>query len=187
MLLRPQPQLSKSTLPSSKLNLDHVLFREATTLFRPRLAHQLRIMPSSSSTLAATSQGNVHPARPSSRNTCRPPSSATQRPPSSLSTRPVSSASTRPQSRFSHRPHSRHARSRLIPICQTLVSQITGIHRLRLGDDAKDDDTGGDEFGQLVEYAVKNLESSTINKAAASVDLSVIDRQIHGYVVSPAS
>jgi len=143
---------------------------------------QVRIMPSSSSTLAAKSQGNIHSSRPSSRNTSRPPSSAIQRPSSSLSTRPVSSASTRPQSRFSHRPHSRHARSRLIPICQTLVSQITGIDRFRVGDDAEDD-----EFGELVEYAVKNLESSTINKAAASVDLSVIDRQINGYVAPSAS
>jgi len=141
-------------------------------------------MPSSSFTLTAKSQGNV---QSSSRNTSRPPSSATQRPPSSLSTRPVSSASTRPQSRFSHRPHSRHARSRLIPICQALVSQITGIHGLRVGDDAEDDDTEGDEFRELVEYAVKSLESSTINKAAASVDLSVIDRQMNGYIVSSAS
>jgi gamma-tubulin complex component 5 len=56
-----------------------------------------------------------------------------------------------------------------------------------VGDDAEDDDTEGDEFGEMVEYAVKNLESSTINKAAASVDLSVIDRQMNGYVVSSAS
>jgi len=141
-------------------------------------------MPSSSFTLAAKSQGSI---QSSSRNTSRPPSSATQRPPSSLSTRPVSSASTRPQSRFSNRPHSRHARSRLIPICQTLVSQITGIHALRVGDDAGDNDAEGDEFGELVEYAVKNLESSTINKAAASVDLSVIDRQMSGYIISSVS
>ena len=143
-------------------------------------------MPSSSSTLATKSQGNIQ-SRPSSRNTSRPPSSATQRPPSSLSTRPVSSASTRPQSRFSHRPHSRHVRSRLIPLCQALVSHITGIDGVKVGNDAEDDDTEGDEFGELVEYAVKNLESSTINKAAASVDLSVIDRQMNGYSVFSAS
>jgi gamma-tubulin complex component 5 len=142
------------------------------------------MIPPSNSDLSAKSQWNNNSSRPPSRNTSRPSSSATPRPPSSLSTRPLSSASTRPQSRFSQRPHSRHARSRLVPICQTLVSQITGIHGQRVGDGAENE---GDEFGELVEYAVKNLENSTINKASASVDLSVIDRQISGYVLFSAA
>ncbi|KAF8961118.1 Spc98 family-domain-containing protein [Flammula alnicola] len=139
------------------------------------------MIPSSSSNLSVKSHGSRPPSslsRPASRNTSRPSSSTTPRPASSLSIRPASSASTRPQSRFSQRPHSRHARSRLIPICQTLVSQITGLH-----EEGTEKDVDGEEFRELVEYAVKNLETSTINKAAASVDLSVIDRQINGHAL----
>ncbi|KAF8956723.1 hypothetical protein BDZ97DRAFT_1925265 [Flammula alnicola] len=139
------------------------------------------VIPSNSSNLSVKSQGSRPSSslsRPASRNTSRPSSSTTPRPASSLSIRPASSASTRPQSRFSQRPHSRHARSRLIPICQTLVSQITGLH-----EEGTEKDVDGEEFRELVEYAVKNLETSTINKAAASVDLSVIDRQISGHAL----
>ena len=113
--------------------------------------------------------------RPSSRNTSRPGSSATQRPSSSLSVRPTSRASVRPQSRFSQRTHSRHARSRLIPLCQTLVSQITGLR-----EEGTEKDADGDNFRDAVEHMVKALETSTINKAAVSVDMSVIDNRISG-------
>ena len=113
--------------------------------------------------------------RPSSRNTSRPGSSATQRPSSSLSVRPTSSASVRPQSRFSQRTHSRHARSRLIPLCQTLVSQITGLR-----EEGTEQDADGDNFRDAVEHMVKALETSTINKAAVGVDMSVIDSRISG-------
>ena len=114
-------------------------------------------------------------SRPSSRNTSRPSSSATQRPPSSFSIRPTSSASVRPQSRFSQRPHSRHARSHLIPLCQTLVSQITGLR-----DEGIEQDPDGENFREAVEHTVKALETSTMNKAAAGVDMSVIDSRISG-------
>ncbi|KAJ7506637.1 Spc98 family-domain-containing protein [Mycena galericulata] len=125
------------------------------------------MLPSSSSSLSAYS----HSQRPTSALSQRPPSSASQRPPSSLSSRPLSSASTRPISRISQRPHSRHARSRLLPFCQTLVTQVTGL--------AAVDDDG--TFQTALEYAVKRLESTTMTKAATGVDMGVIDRQVHGH------
>ncbi|KAJ7766862.1 Spc98 family-domain-containing protein [Mycena metata] len=128
------------------------------------------MLPSSSSGLSAYS----NQSRPTSALSHRPPrplSSASQRPHSSLSTRPLSSASTRPISRISQRPYSRHARSRLLPFCQTLVSQVTGLSE---GDDEA-------TFQTVVEYAVKNLESTTMTKAATGVDMGVIDRQVHGH------
>ena len=103
-----------------------------------------------------------------------------QRSVSSLSVRPTSSASTRPQSRFSQRPHSRQARSRLVPVCQTLVTLITGLRR-----DDTENDPEADVFREKVEYAVKNLETTTVVKAAASADISAIDRQIRGWVGLP--
>lgn len=115
-------------------------------------------------------------SRPSSRATSYTP---VGRPSSSISIRPASSASTnRPQSRFSQRPHSKQARSRLIPICQVLVRQTTGLKT-----DGSENDPNGDVFRDKVDYAVKNLETTTMVKVAASVDMSVIDRQIGGYVV----
>ncbi|KAF8204631.1 Spc98 family-domain-containing protein [Pholiota molesta] len=42
----------------------------------------------------------------------------------------------------------------------------------------KEKDAEGEAFQELVEYAVKSLETSTINKATAGVDMSAIDRQI---------
>ncbi|KAJ6532287.1 Spc98 family-domain-containing protein [Mycena vulgaris] len=133
------------------------------------------MLPSSSSGLSAHSNLSQRPTsalshRPPSSASHRPLSSASQRPPSSLSSRPLSSASARPISRISQRPHSRHARSRLLPLCQTLVSHLTGMNE---GDDVA--------FQTAVEYAVKNLESTTITKAATGVDMGVIDRQVHGH------
>ena len=139
------------------------------------------MMPSKSSNLTAkSSQGTSRPSsslslRPPSQNTSRPVSRTTQRPHSSLSIRPTSSASVRPQSRFSQRPHSRHARSRLIPLCQTLVSQITGLR-----DEGTEQDADGENFQEAVEHMVKVLETSTISKAAVGVDMSVIDSRISG-------
>ena len=136
------------------------------------------MLPSRSSnpSLKSTQGTNRPPSslslRPSSRNTSRPGSSATHRPTSSLSVRSASRASIRPQSRFSERTHPRHARSRLIPFCQTLVSQITGLR------DEQDPD--GDNFREAVEHVVKVLETSTINKAAVGVDMGVIDSRISG-------
>ena len=45
-----------------------------------------------------------------------------------------------------------------------LMSRIT-VHRVKVGNDAEDDETEGDEFGEFVEYTVRDL---TINKPAAS-------------------
>ena len=102
----------------------------------------------------------------------RPGSSATQRPPSSLSVR---SASVRPQSRFSERTHSKHARSRLIHLCQILVSQIAGLR-----EEGTEHDPDGESFREAVEHILKALEISTINKAAVGIDMSVIDIRISG-------
>jgi len=55
------------------------------------------------------------------------------------------------------------------------VTQITSLK-----EDGTDKDVDGEDFREAVEYAVKNLETSTLNKAAASTDMSVVDRQISG-------
>ncbi|KAJ7685534.1 Spc98 family-domain-containing protein [Mycena polygramma] len=128
------------------------------------------MLPSSSSGLSAYSNPSQRPASALSH---RPPSSASQRPLSRASqARPLSSASVRPISRISQRPHSRHARSRLVPFCQTLVSQVTGLSYA--------DEDGN--FQTAVEYAVKNLENTTMTKAATGVDMGVVDRAVHGHV-----
>ncbi|KAF8205803.1 Spc98 family-domain-containing protein [Mycena galopus ATCC 62051] len=126
------------------------------------------MLPSSSSGLSAHSN-----PRPTSALSLRPPSSASHRPLSRASQRPLSSASHRPLSSASHRPPSslsaRRPPSRwLLPLCQTLVKQVTGLSE-------------GDEFQTGVEYAIKNLESMTMLKAATSVDIRVIDRQVRGH------
>jgi gamma-tubulin complex component 5 len=129
---------------------------------------------------SSTSSGLSAPSssRPSSSlSVSRPSSSASHRPPSSLSTTRPSSSTARPHSRYSQRPHSRHARSRLVPICQTLITQVTGLL-----EDGTPSDEHGEKFRSLVEYAVKSLESTTIHKAAVSVDMGVVDRQISGWV-----
>ncbi|KAF8914341.1 Spc98 family-domain-containing protein [Gymnopilus junonius] len=128
--------------------------------------------PSSNSTLPAKKQP-TRPlyslsSRPSSRNTI-------QRPASSLGTRPASSASTRPQSRFSQRPSSRQARSRLIPICQALVTEVTGLR-----EDGTENDVDGERFRESVDYVLKHLENTVVNKASSNVDLGAIDRRISG-------
>lgn len=97
------------------------------------------------------------------------------RPPSSLSAhRPPSSASARPHSRISVRSQTRHTRSKLVPFAHTLVTQITGLHEKKGTDDEPD-------FSTAVDFVVKNLEATTLNKGAVSVDMGVIDRQIRGY------
>jgi len=135
-------------------------------LFGSRLLQLHNMLPSRKSSNRPPSSLSL---RPPSRNTSRPGSSATQRPTSSLSVRSV-----QPQSRFSERTHPRYARSRLIPLCQTLVSQITGLR------ENTEQDADGENFREAVEHMVKALETSTINKAAVSVDMSVIDTRISG-------
>ncbi|KAL0950084.1 hypothetical protein HGRIS_010085 [Hohenbuehelia grisea] len=119
------------------------------------------------------SRGSQRPSevtRPSSRTSLR----QTNRPPSSLSNRPLSSASIRPQSRLSQRPNSRHARSaRLLPLCQKLVTQITGFQV---------DDDDAENFSASVDFVFRNLESTTLNKGAASVDMNLMDKQVLGHV-----
>ncbi|KAF9450171.1 hypothetical protein P691DRAFT_665854 [Macrolepiota fuliginosa MF-IS2] len=127
-------------------------------------------------------------SRPSSslsqrNSSSRPPSSASQRPQSSASTtrprssassaRPISASSGRPQSRFSQRTQSRLAKSRVNPFAQALVAQVTGLK--------EDDDP--DAFKKNVDYVVKSLESTTLNKGAASVDLGVVEKQIAGHAL----
>ena len=48
--------------------------------------------------------------------------------------------------------------------------------------EGSDNDPGGEAFREKVDYAVKNLETTTTVKATASVDMGVIDRQISGWV-----
>ena len=60
---------------------------------------------------------------------------------------------------------------RILPQCQALVSQISG-----------NQDPESEEFKDGVETVVKKLETTTINKASASVDMSVIDSAISGLV-----
>jgi gamma-tubulin complex component 5 len=96
------------------------------------------------------------------------------RPPSSLSAhRPPSSTSTRPHSRLSVRSQSRHARSKLIPLCQALVTQVTGLEEKKGTDEDAD-------FNTAVDFVVKNLEATTLSKGAVSVDMGVMDRQMRG-------
>ncbi|KAL1761163.1 Spc98 family-domain-containing protein [Schizophyllum commune] len=85
--------------------------------------------------------------------------------------RPQSSASVRPGSRLSIRPQARHARNRLLPLCQKLVTHITGNN--------PENDDDAPQHLQDVEFVLKNLEA---NKQATTVDLDRIDRQIRGLV-----
>ena len=117
-------------------------------------------------------QSNIS-SRPPSRTTSRTPLGL-QRPTSSLSVRPGSSVSARPSSRFSQRPNSRQARSRLIPFCQNLVKHVTG---------SKENDSGiipEATFQEKVDYVVRRLETTTMVKAAATVDMGTIERQMNG-------
>ncbi|TFK25989.1 hypothetical protein FA15DRAFT_693484 [Coprinopsis marcescibilis] len=103
-------------------------------------------------------------SRPSSRYSNVRPGSTLSAP------RPASSASHRPQSRLSQRPQSRNSRLRILPHCRALVSQIAGVQ-----------DPESDEFQEDVENVVRRLETTTMNKASASVDMSVIDAAISGH------
>ncbi|KAJ7256514.1 Spc98 family-domain-containing protein [Mycena haematopus] len=128
------------------------------------------MLPSSSSGLSAHSNPPQRPTsalsqRPLSSASHRPLSRASQRPPSSASHRPLSSASQRPPSSLSaRRPPSRW----LSPLCQTLVKQVTNLSE-------------GDDLQTALEYAIRNLESTTMVKAATGVDIGVVDRQVRGH------
>ncbi|GLB34196.1 putative spc97 / Spc98 family proteim [Lyophyllum shimeji] len=95
-----------------------------------------------------------------------------------LASPPPSSASSRPLSRLSARSHARHARSRLVPLAQALVRQVTGL------DDSSDADAAvASDFREAVDFVVKNLEGTTVSKGAVGVDMKVINRRIRGYAL----
>ncbi|KAH7887320.1 Spc98 family-domain-containing protein [Phlebopus sp. FC_14] len=124
-----------------------------------------------------SSGSSALPTRPHSRVTQRPSSSLSHRPPSSLSSaRPLSSASFRPQSRVSRpssRPQTRQS-IRLLPLCQNLVTQTTGLSP----------ENDEDNFRTAVDFVSKNLEHAT--KAGPSIDVNVMERQLRGYHVEKA-
>ncbi|KXN89493.1 Gamma-tubulin complex component 5 [Leucoagaricus sp. SymC.cos] len=132
--------------------------------------------PSSSLSRPSSSLSLRQPtSRPSSSASQRPVSSAsTTRPRSSASSaRPISAASGRPQSRFSQRTQSRLAKSRVNPFAHNIVTQVTGLK--------EDDDP--DEYQKHVDYVVKSLEATTLNKGAASVDMRYVEQQINGHAM----
>ncbi|TDL29376.1 hypothetical protein BD410DRAFT_736245 [Rickenella mellea] len=101
--------------------------------------------------------------------------SAQSRPPSSLS-RPGSSASQRPASRVSHRPISRLSQrpatrqsTRLAPLLQALVTQVTGLTA----------EIPGDEFISAVEYVSRHVEQVT--KQAMGIDMSEAKKLLKGH------
>jgi len=58
------------------------------------------------------------------------------------------------------------------------VRQIT-----RLDDGNDGDAAAASDFREAVDFVVKNLEATTLSKGAASVDMTVMDRQIRGYTL----
>ncbi len=155
---------------------------------RPSFSAPLRppssasVRPPSSAAVRSSQSGSVRPpssisirppssasVRPTSSASTRPSSSASARPPSSASgLRPSSSASTRrPVSRFSHRAPTRQS-SRLLFLCESLVTQVTGLAS------ANDEDS----FQVAVDYVSKNLDSTT--RPSGSADFATIDRAMRG-------
>lgn len=78
-----------------------------------------------------------------------------------------------------NRPPSRASqRNRLLPLYQALVNQVTGLRKA----DGGEDDGDEDRATVLVEHVAKQLESTTMNKASASQDMSTMDQIISGSV-----
>ena len=65
-----------------------------------------------------------------------------------------------------------------MPLYQTLVSQVTGLKKSGAGEENDDEDRAS----VLVEHVAKQLESTTMNKASASQDMSTMDQIISGSV-----
>ncbi|KAF8655331.1 hypothetical protein AX16_003104 [Volvariella volvacea WC 439] len=135
--------------------------------------------PHSSLARPSTSLGN----RASKDLPPRPASSASQHRPKSADgkptrTRTLSNASNRPSSRLSVRSHIRHVKSRLIPQAQALVTHVIGLK-----EEGTEGDPTGEFFQQAVEFVVKNLEGTTLMKAAASEDMANIDKRIGGHAL----
>ncbi|KAI0638473.1 Spc98 family-domain-containing protein [Trametes polyzona] len=144
----------------------------AASGLRPSSSAPMR-PPSSASTRPPSSAGirssQSAPLRPGSSAATRPPSSASVRPGSSVSVRPPSSASgRRPISRFSHRAPTRQS-SRLLPLCESLVTQLTSLTPAA---DAED-------FQAAVDYVAKNLDSTV--RPSGSTDFATIDKVIRGH------
>ncbi|KAI0832720.1 Spc98 family-domain-containing protein [Trametes gibbosa] len=145
----------------------------STTSLRPSSSVPLR-PPSHASTRPPSSAGirssQSAPIRPtSSASSTRPPSSVSIRPPSSASIRPTSSASARrPISRFSHRVPRQP--SRIIPLCETLVTQLTSSSPV----------VDPEDFHAAVEYVAKNLDSTV--RPSGSTDFATIDKALKGHV-----
>ena len=78
-----------------------------------------------------------------------------------------------------NRPPSRASqRNRLLPLYQALVGQVTGLKKA----DGGEEDGDEDRASALVERVAKQLESTTMNKASASQDMSTMDQIISGSV-----
>ncbi|KAH9999974.1 hypothetical protein BJV77DRAFT_975603, partial [Russula vinacea] len=105
-------------------------------------------------------------SRPASVASSYRPSSRTSRPHSSASTRPISRTGHVP-SKFSQRLPSRQM-SRIISLCHTLVSQLTGLQ--------PEDEDG--EFRALADIVIRSLDYNT--KAAPSSSMNDITKQLHG-------
>ncbi|KAJ3576249.1 hypothetical protein NP233_g563 [Leucocoprinus birnbaumii] len=65
----------------------------------------------------------------------------------------------------------RLAKSRIHHFANTIVTQVTGI--------VEDDNPEG--YQNHVDYVVKSLEATTLNKGAASVDMKYVEQQINGH------
>ena len=182
--VEPEPLSASSARPPSNLrpSTSAPLRPSSSASLRPPSSTAIRssksgpIRPSSSVAMRPPSSASV---RPGSSASMRPASSASMRPASSLSVRPPSSASTmrpgtsasvrRPVSRLSQRPPTRQS-SRILPLCETLVTQITGF-------------TAADQevYQAAVDYTSKNLDSTV--RPSASTDYATIDRVMKGYLL----
>lgn len=106
-------------------------------------------------------------------NPQRPQSALSNRPNVNVAPkRPLSSLSQRrPVSRQSHRPQTHQTRSKLLPLCQELTSQLTGQR----------DKTAHSSV--VSENTFRTLETTYSTKTAATVDMATIDHQIRGRCV----
>ncbi|KAJ7584380.1 Spc98 family-domain-containing protein [Mycena floridula] len=96
--------------------------------------------------------------------------------------RPHSSASVRPTSRLSQRPQSRHAKAnqnRLLPLCEQLVSQF--LPRSDTGEDEEKRDKEDEQRRKLVDMVLERVESTTLNKAGASLGIKSAGTIISGH------
>ncbi|KAI0921184.1 hypothetical protein AcW2_006240 [Taiwanofungus camphoratus] len=169
--LPQRPRSSGSTRPST--SSASTLLPSPSVPERPLSSASVRpgssvsIRPSTSAPIRPSSSASIHPF---SGSHLRPSSSAsTVRPLSSASTRPSSRLTQRSISRLSHRPSSRQS-SRLLPLCQALVTQVAGLT------------SGNDEenFRTAVEFVSKNLDQTV--RPSASADMHTIDEHFLGHI-----